>query len=108
MPSTEKDQGDNRMKHYTNVRISRLTSERMNSVLAKSRLSRDQFVDYLLIDALDQIEGTTPPGILPHVNTVRRENGLPPLAMSESILDRLRMLETLATASARHHDGASA
>lgn len=41
----------------TSCRITAATNNRLRELLAKSRLSRDQFVDFLLNEAIDQIEG---------------------------------------------------
>ena len=67
------------MAAYTTCRIANATNDRLKELLKNSRLSRDQFVDYILEEAMNQIDGIEAGGVLPHVNVLRRELGRPPL-----------------------------
>ncbi len=78
------------MADYTTARIFADTNARLKKLLKSSKLSRDQFIDYILNEALDQAEDLAPGGTLLHVHVLRRDLKKPPLGNGHGErLDRL-------------------
>lgn len=77
----------------TSCRIGGATNTRLKTVLEKSKLSKDQFVDFLITEALDQIdEDEVSYEPLRIVLTVRRELGKP---VGETLQSRLTSLSNM-------------